>query len=174
MCRSSASVMLLPDIKPKQTGEIEMTESAHWEEYRGSVVIPSQTEQRGLTVLLNIADNAVTVKFDEPVAGAAEWKGANVRIVERLKYHEIQFDDGPARGHGRACLEDERRQGRAFHCRSRRGPTQRNPHLRRKGLHPKPRRGLGPPIPTYSSDRGHRTTTLAAVTPATYCVITTR
>jgi len=91
LCRSSASVMLLPDIKPKQTGEIEMTESAHWEEYRGSVVIPSQTEQRGLTVLLNIADNAVTVKFDEPVAGAAEWKGANVRIVERLKYHEIQF-----------------------------------------------------------------------------------
>jgi len=68
-----------------------MTESANWEEYRGLVVIPSQTDRRGLTVLLNKVDGAATVRFDEPVSGAAEWQGSQVWIVERLKYHEVQF-----------------------------------------------------------------------------------
>lgn len=68
-----------------------MTESANWEEYRGSVVIPSQTDRRDVTVLVNKADGAASVRFDEPVSGAAEWEGSQVRIVERLKYHEIQF-----------------------------------------------------------------------------------
>ena len=68
-----------------------MTDRENWEEYRGSLVIPSETDRHGVTVLINKADIAVTLRFDEPVGGSRDWDGANVTIVERLKYHDIQF-----------------------------------------------------------------------------------
>ena len=33
----------------------------------------------------------MTVRFDSTVSGATEWKGASVRVVRRLKYHEVAF-----------------------------------------------------------------------------------
>ena len=68
-----------------------MTDRENWEEYRGSLVIPSETDEHDVTVLINKADEAVTLRFNEPVAGSTDWHGADVTIVERLKYHDIQF-----------------------------------------------------------------------------------
>lgn len=68
-----------------------MTDNAKWDEYRGSLAIPSETDRRDVTVLIDRERKAVTLRFDEPVAGSCEWVGSKVRVVERLKYDEIQF-----------------------------------------------------------------------------------
>ena len=68
-----------------------MTDRDNWEEYRGALVIPSETDRHGVTVLINRAESAVTLRFDEPVGGSRDWHGTGVVVVERLKYHDIQF-----------------------------------------------------------------------------------
>lgn len=68
-----------------------MADNVKWDEYRGSLAIPSETERRGVTALIDREGKAVTLRFDEPVAGAREWVGSGVSVSERLKYDEIQF-----------------------------------------------------------------------------------
>ena len=68
-----------------------MADNAKWDEYQGSVVIPSETDWRDVTALIDREGKAVTLRFDEPVAGSDQWVGSNVNVVERLKYDEIQF-----------------------------------------------------------------------------------
>ncbi len=68
-----------------------MTTSSSLEQYRGELAIPSEDERHGVSVELNSEDGAVTLKFDEPVAGSSEWAGQNVVFMDRPKYQEIQF-----------------------------------------------------------------------------------
>ena len=108
-----------------------MTDRENWEEYRGSLVIPSETDRHGVTVLINKADSAVTLRFDEPVGGSRDWDGADVTIVERLKYHDIQFatNDLP-KGDGDAVLEAKCCQIRRHCRRGGCGQTERGTRLR--------------------------------------------
>ncbi len=59
--------------------------------YRGSLAIPSENDRRGVTVAFDRAAESVTLEFDEPVAGAAEWRGRNAIFMDRPRYLEIQF-----------------------------------------------------------------------------------
>ena len=70
---------------------ITMADSSTLEHYRGELAIPSEDERHGVSVELNSGDGAVTLKFDEPVAGSSEWAGQNVIFMDRPKYQEIQF-----------------------------------------------------------------------------------
>ena len=64
-----------------------MPDNVKWDEYEGSVVIPSETDQRSVTALIDREGKAVTLRFSEQVAGSDQWVGSKVRVVERL----IQF-----------------------------------------------------------------------------------
>jgi hypothetical protein len=68
-----------------------MSDNAKWDEYKGSVVIPSETDRRNVTALIDREGKAVTLRFDEEVAGSSEWIGTKVKVSSRLKYDEIQF-----------------------------------------------------------------------------------
>ena len=68
-----------------------MPTSSNTERFRGTLSIPSQTDRLGVVAILNTADETVTLKFDEPVAGSDEWRGQNVIVMDRPKYQEIQF-----------------------------------------------------------------------------------
>ena len=68
-----------------------MPDNVKWDVYEGSVVIPSETDQRSVTALIDREGKAVTLRFSEPVAGSDQWVGSKVRVVERLRYDEIQF-----------------------------------------------------------------------------------
>ncbi|MCL0028624.1 hypothetical protein M1N23_00550 [Dehalococcoidia bacterium] len=68
-----------------------MTHHNNWEEYRGALVIPSETDRHVLAIFINKAEAAVKLRFDDPIAGMRDWQAANVTVVERLKYHDIQF-----------------------------------------------------------------------------------
>ena len=68
-----------------------MTTSSDSAQFRGSLAIPSETDRRDVTVVLNRSDESVTLQFDEPVAGSAEWRGVDVIMMDRPKYHEVQF-----------------------------------------------------------------------------------
>ena len=68
-----------------------MPDNVKWDEYEGSVVIPSETDQRSVTALIDREGKAVTLRFSEQVAGSDQWVGSKVRVVERLRYDEIQF-----------------------------------------------------------------------------------
>ena len=68
-----------------------MTEATSPEQFRGSLAIPSENDRRDVTVVIDRSDASVTLKFDEPVAGSAEWHGENVLLLDRPRYQEIQF-----------------------------------------------------------------------------------
>ena len=68
-----------------------MTTTSKTLQFRGALAIPSETDRRDVTLLLRDQDESVTVQFNEPVAGSAEWRGQNVQIMDRPKYQEIQF-----------------------------------------------------------------------------------
>ena len=68
-----------------------MADNAKWDKYQGSVSIPSESDKRNVTALIDREGKAVTLRFDDPVAGSSEWVGSKVRVVGRLKYDEIQF-----------------------------------------------------------------------------------
>ena len=61
------------------------------ERFRGALAIPSENERRDVTVTLDGGGESVTLNFDEPVAGSAEWRGVDVVFMDRPKYREIQF-----------------------------------------------------------------------------------
>ena len=61
------------------------------EQYRGELAIPSQPQRHGVTAVIDSANQSVTLQFDEPVFGSAEWRGDNVVMMDRPKYREIQF-----------------------------------------------------------------------------------
>ena len=68
-----------------------MTDETQWDAYLGTLTLPGEDEPRGVAVYLDTAGQAVKVRFQEPVAGSSEWPGSTVRVVKRLKYHEVQF-----------------------------------------------------------------------------------
>ena len=68
-----------------------MTSTSSPEQFRGALAIPSETDRRDVTVVFDKAEGSVTLKFDEPVAGSADWHGQDVKFMDRPKYQEIQF-----------------------------------------------------------------------------------
>ncbi len=60
-------------------------------EFRGSLIIPSETEPRQVSLRLDRGSNAVAIQFDGEVAGAAEWHGSSLRVADRPKYTEVVF-----------------------------------------------------------------------------------
>ena len=60
-------------------------------EYHGSLTIPGEAEPRQVSLFLDKERQAIRIHFDEEVAGASEWEGSSVRVVQRLKYTEVQF-----------------------------------------------------------------------------------
>ncbi len=72
----------MPEIAPRNAGQ---------EEFRGLLTIPTETELRQATVVVDHKVGAVSVRFDEPVAGSAEWKSTSLTVVELPKYTEIVF-----------------------------------------------------------------------------------
>ena len=97
-----------------------MTEATAPEQFRGSLAIPSENDRRDVTVVIDRSDGSVTLNFDEPVAGSAEWRGENV-----LLSGQAQVPGDPVRHHGppgrdgRAHLEDEPVEARQHHRRGR-------------------------------------------------------
>ena len=67
---------------PRSTGQDEM---------RGWLTIPTETEPRQATILIDRKSNAASVRFDEPVAGSAVWESTSLSVVELPKYTEIVF-----------------------------------------------------------------------------------
>ena len=65
-----------------------MSDTQH---YRGELAIPSQPERHGVTAVIDSENTSITLRFDEPVFGSAEWSGDNVIMMDRPKYREIQF-----------------------------------------------------------------------------------
>ena len=61
------------------------------QELRGPLTIPSETEPREAAVLLDREEGTISVRFDEEVAGSAEWSGSSLSVIDRPRYVEIQF-----------------------------------------------------------------------------------
>ena len=67
--------------------------------YCGSLTLPRDQEPQTVRLLGSVAGRVssifekqeATVRFDGEVAGSREWRGIDVRIVERLKYLESTF-----------------------------------------------------------------------------------
>ena len=59
--------------------------------YCGSLTLPRDQESQTIRVSLDRGSQEATVTFDDEVAGAREWRGSDVRIVERLKFLEATF-----------------------------------------------------------------------------------
>ena len=72
----------MDEIAPRNTGQDEL---------RGWLTIPTETEPRQATVLVDRKSNAVSIRFDEPVGDSAQWDGTSLTVVERPKYTEIVF-----------------------------------------------------------------------------------
>ena len=60
-------------------------------EYHGSLTIPGETEPHPVSLYLDKQRQAVKIHFDQEVAGASDWEGSSVRVVQRLKYTEVLF-----------------------------------------------------------------------------------
>ncbi len=61
------------------------------DKYEGTVIVPGDDEAHPISFLLDREGQAVTVRFDKPVAGSLDWKGSPVQVVRRLKYDEVVF-----------------------------------------------------------------------------------
>ena len=53
--------------------------------------MPGEGEPHSVSLFLDRDRGAVTLRFDEAVAGAKEWEGYSVRVARRLKYYEVSF-----------------------------------------------------------------------------------
>ena len=60
-------------------------------EYRGTLVLPGEQEARAVSISMNIAENTVQVRFEQPGEGKNNWDGSNVKLARRLKYNEAVF-----------------------------------------------------------------------------------
>ena len=69
----------------------EPNESQGEVEFRGSLIIPSETEQRQVSLRLDRESNAVAIHFDGEIAGATAWHGSSLRVADRPKYTEVVF-----------------------------------------------------------------------------------
>ena len=58
----------------------------------GTVTLPGDKAVHKASLLFDREAGAVSVKFDEPVAGSDTWEGSSVVIKRRLKYHEVVFN----------------------------------------------------------------------------------
>ena len=58
----------------------------------GTVTLPGDKGVHKASLLFDREAGAVSVRFDEPVAGSDTWEGASVVIKRRLKYHEVVFN----------------------------------------------------------------------------------
>ena len=59
--------------------------------YCGSLTLPRDQDPQAVRVSLDGEKQEAAVRFDGDVAGSREWRGIDVRIVERLKYLEATF-----------------------------------------------------------------------------------
>jgi hypothetical protein len=59
--------------------------------YRGEVIMPGDKESHSVSVLVDEERDAVSLRFDGPVAGSSDWEGLSPRITRRLKYLEVIF-----------------------------------------------------------------------------------
>ena len=66
-------------------------EDSRREKYHGTLTLPGEQEPRSVSLLLDKERQALTFRFDTPVAGATEWEGSSVRVNRRLKYYEVWF-----------------------------------------------------------------------------------
>ena len=69
----------------------ELSLEPEWEEYEGTLTLPSEAEPRNVSVNLNKDAQAAKVHFDTPVAGSVDWEGSKVVVARRLKYYEVVF-----------------------------------------------------------------------------------
>ena len=60
-------------------------------EFRGSLIVPSETEPRQVSLRLDRDTNAVAIHFEGEIAGATQWNGSSLRVIDRLKYTEVVF-----------------------------------------------------------------------------------
>ena len=60
-------------------------------EYSGAMTLPSEQETRPVSVVYDRDGSRAVVRFEEPVAGSAEWPASQVSVIRRLKYEEIIF-----------------------------------------------------------------------------------
>ena len=60
-------------------------------EYRGALTLPGEDSPRNVAFLLDKKQAEVSIRFDSPVAGASEWEGRSVTVVQRPKYLEVVF-----------------------------------------------------------------------------------
>ena len=60
-------------------------------EYRGEVVIPADKGSHPVSVLVDEERHAVSLRFDDPVAGSSDWEGHSAQVTRRLKYLEVIF-----------------------------------------------------------------------------------
>ena len=81
-CRSSVS--------EREMRRIDMS-SEQVQEYRGVMTLPGEQEERGVSLSLDAAAPSVSIRFDEPIEGSAEWQVEGLTVANRLKYNEVVF-----------------------------------------------------------------------------------
>ncbi len=60
-------------------------------EYSGAMTVPGEQETRPVSIVYDRDGSRAAVRFEEPVAGAAEWQASQLSVVQRLKYEEVIF-----------------------------------------------------------------------------------
>lgn len=61
------------------------------QEYRGVMTLPGEQEERGVSLSLDAAAPSVSIRFDEPIDGNADWQAEGLTVANRLKYNEVVF-----------------------------------------------------------------------------------
>ncbi len=61
------------------------------QEYRGMMTLPGEQEERGVWLSLDAASSSVSIRFDEPIEGSADWQAEGLTVANRLKYNEVVF-----------------------------------------------------------------------------------
>lgn len=69
---------------------IDMT-TQQTQEYRGVMTLPGEQEERGVSLSLDTAAPSVSIRFDEPIEGSADWQAEGLTVANRLKYNEVVF-----------------------------------------------------------------------------------
>ncbi len=61
------------------------------QEYRGVMTLPGEQEERGVSLALDTAAPSVSIRFDDPIEGSADWQAEGLTVANRLKYNEVVF-----------------------------------------------------------------------------------
>ena len=59
--------------------------------YTGTVKVPGTEGAVGVSMGVDLDAPAVSVEFDEPVAGAQRWDGGSITVRRLQKYDEVHF-----------------------------------------------------------------------------------